>query len=74
MKDNFSAFEIEKDKEDFKEALNDLPKKASSSLTNTDIIIILQFLTNEICRLNNKVWNLIEIVRKNNQGLKEENE
>lgn len=67
MDKTIADIDVEKDIADYIETTNQLPSFKASTLTNEQLVAVLLFLTDEVHRLNRKVWNLIKYVREKEQ-------
>ena len=56
-------FDIEHDKEDFKEALKSFIGISSENLTNQDVIAFMIYAMAEFAKINKKLWATIEYLR-----------
>lgn len=61
VKEKIKNDDILKDMNDFADTSSTLPRFSASTMTNHQLIEVIQFMTDEIKRLNIKVWNLLRL-------------
>lgn len=68
VKEKINNDDILKDMQDYVDSSNSIPKFTASSMTNENVVEVLQFLTEEVQRLNKKVWNLLRLEQERLRG------